>query len=295
VDGLLTNACTPSIRKSFKTPGSPPRIFVDQVPHCRLISARVVSIEWLKPLAVNGDTLEYQLIRLDTGANRTQTVYIGSDTYYLDIDATFKPDIGYAYMVIYSNEFGDSFSNWSAEIRTGLDVDSELQQPIIRNEVDGTRSVFILCSLRVRCASATGSSVQWRPYVTSELVNYLAKLVEFNAEFRDVEPLEAVVNAENLRTGQLTRTRVDAGEGNRTEVRHLVEGSRYAFQLNYFLRFSLVNRETNETRHEVFKFFSETVECSTLSLKDVFGKFFFKFVKLNVYTILIEFILLDMK
>jgi len=247
-----------------------------------------VSIEWLRPLAINGDTLEYQLIRLDTGANRTQTVYIGSDTYYLDIDATFKPDIGYAYMVIYSNEFGDSFSNWSAEIRTGLDVDSELQQPIIRNEVDGTRSVFIFCSLRVRCASATGSSVQWRPYATSELINYLAKLVEFNAEFRDVEPLEAVVKAENLRTGQSTIARVDEGEGNRTEVRHLLEGSRYAFQLNYFLRFSLVNRETNETRHEVFKFFSETVECSTLSLKDVFGNFFFKFVKLNSYKILIE-------
>ncbi len=272
VSSLLTNACTSSISERFKTPGSPPHILVDQVPHCRLISAQVVSIEWLRPIAINGDKLEYQLIRLDTSTNRTQTVYIGFNTYYLDIDESFETGLLYAYMVVYSNEFGNSFSDWSAHIRTGLDVDSDLLKPIIQNDANNTRSVFIYSSLSVNCESASGGSIEWRPYSTNELVNYLEKLIEFDADFKDIKALETFVIAENLKKNQTTRVAVSDKNRKKAVIRFLQPGSNYSFQLNYLLKFSLLNKDTDKTKNEVVRFFSETVKCSTLSLTEVFGK-----------------------
>ena len=101
VAGLTVNKCTSSLIKNFRTPGSPPQNV--SIPVCRLISSRVISIEWLEPLAKNGGDLEYQLIRhamsYELKFNRSETVYIGKKKYFLDTNV--DGNLTYKYMVIY--------------------------------------------------------------------------------------------------------------------------------------------------------------------------------------------------
>lgn len=72
------------------------------IPVCRLISSKVISVEWLKPLFNNGRLAEYQLIRYTISndpltPNRSETIYIGQNNYFLDTDA--NDNTVYRYMV----------------------------------------------------------------------------------------------------------------------------------------------------------------------------------------------------
>lgn len=100
VSKLITNACTKSLSKEFMTPGAAPENV--SIPVCRLISSKVISVEWLKPLFNNGRLTEYQLIRYTISndplsPNRSETVYIGQNNYFLDTDA--NDNTVYRYMV----------------------------------------------------------------------------------------------------------------------------------------------------------------------------------------------------
>ena len=100
VSKLITNACTKSLSKEFMTPGSAPQNV--SVPVCRLISSKVISVEWLKPLSNNGRSTEYQLVRYTISndkmkPNRSETIYIGQNNYYLDTNA--NDNTIYKYMV----------------------------------------------------------------------------------------------------------------------------------------------------------------------------------------------------
>lgn len=110
VSDLISKKCTSSLTKEFRTPGSQPEDV--SLPSCRLISSRVISVEWLEPLAKNGGNLEYQLIRhavsYEFKFNRSETVYIGKKNYFLD--TSIDRNLTYKYMVIkISFYFSDSF------------------------------------------------------------------------------------------------------------------------------------------------------------------------------------------
>ena len=280
VAGSMSFACSKSLVKTFKTAGSAPQN--TSVPVARLISSKVISIEWLEPLLVNGDRLEYQLLRvialinqlegpssLPNNLNQTETIYIGKNTYYLDTNVI--ENLSYKYMVIFGNEFGNTLGEWSVPLATITDTNAE---PMVLC-VNGTNTVFVLFSLSLVCKSPSLVYLKWESYNVNELVNYASELISLNSMFsisnvqmkkysimiyEDKHVKEMVILAANNSIDLL----------NSQLITNLRPSTHYSFKVVIFIQFDLKNLTTNLTTTESYEFFSERVACTTFALSSVF-------------------------
>ena len=97
---------------------------------------------------------------------------------------------------MFSNEFGNTFSPWSAKINTSIQTDNK---PIIL-DVNGTKSVFIFSSLNVTCISPTLAHLTWIPYTLNELLKYIESLIEFDYSLEKAQIIKSSIDINNIKS-----------------------------------------------------------------------------------------------
>lgn len=178
----MSDECTSSIEKSFRTPGTIPKGLT--VPVARLISPKAISVEWLEPVFKNGASLRYQLVRTILPAyhtpanvsNRTETVYVGLGLFYLDLN--IRNESLYSYRVIYTNEFGNSVSDSSNVIHIDSSASRDDEEPIISKKNGSLIQVRMNFNLTLACLSPTSARVQWNRLDMAEILNFLSQLID---------------------------------------------------------------------------------------------------------------------
>lgn len=82
INTSMSNLCAISYEKSFQTPGTIPQGL--SIPHVKQVLSKAVSVEWQEPSFPNGLRLNYQIGRLNIDLNKTETVYSGTNLFFLD-------------------------------------------------------------------------------------------------------------------------------------------------------------------------------------------------------------------
>ena len=246
--------CTQSLAKVFRTPGSIPQGL--SAPKTRLVGPRVVSIEWIEPLKPNGESIQYQLIR-SSKQNLTETLYIGSSLFYLD--STLPYNESFRYLVVYSNEFGNSQSDLSPFISIPLNFSISSTIQLIGPNLKGFLMIF---GLRVQCELPTLSFLTWTRLKNEELFNYFIKIVQDSSILATELRIEkSTVFFNDLTINQTMEIDIASNVTNFT-VSHLIPEHSYSFQL-----FTYFNTET-KARYRVF---SESSQCATSSVSAFFN------------------------
>ena len=134
------------------------------------------------------------------------------------------------------------------------------------------KTVFIFCSLDLTCESPTLIKLKWRTYETIELINYLEKLIKYDAVFENVLINRTVVTVTDVNTNTSRDLSIYEKDTDSMEISHLKPDTNYSVEYSIVLSFDLRNVETGQVTKEVFKFFSETKKCQTYSLHAAFGQ-----------------------
>ncbi|CAF0851247.1 unnamed protein product [Brachionus calyciflorus] len=246
---LISDSCASSLVKNFRTPGFIPQGL--SRPIVKLISPKVVSVEWLEPEFKNGEFLTYQVIRLNLNLNRTENLYSGQDLYFLDLST--KNLNSYRYRLIFINEFGSSISEWSDLIQI------ETNEPlIIDNKIRYNFNMFL------ECPTANFGFLKWiiQP---NEILIFLKKL------FNSVNSIS--FNSLNIIFNDLNISVSNSLEFNEKLI-HLNESSFYAFELMLEIR-------TNSGL--TYYLISERKTCNTPSKATIFGDTRIKFIRKGTY------------
>ena len=280
------DACTPSLTKSFRTLGTVPGLKGLSTPLARLVSAKAISIEWLEPTLRNGQTIDYQLIRLTrkSSTNKTETVYFGNDNYFLD--TTIKNSSVYSYRVVYSNEFGNSISEWSNEILTESIIDPDSTLP--SNQT--SKIIKIIFSLSSNVLSPTALELKWRTYSKTEILNFIklydsdinmnqfSSVLLYNITISNATVLIKNMNNDSSEFELLLSNKANANEVDAKLIKNLIPSTSYELRLNLYFTLEVVNKTKNDSvmNRKAYKFISERVVSDTMSVKAAYGDFYLK-------------------
>ena len=247
------DACTQSLTRNFQTPGSIPQGITS--PFVRLVSSNSISIEWLEPLFKNGETLEYQLLRISNCMtkqsncdknmmNKTETIYFGKDNYYLDTH--LKSKLSYYYKIVYTNEFGYSISPPSIDLAIQVDEEDDEDDYVDHQDPNNNnnstiafnnkpKEMEILFNLKSECSSPTSTTLNWMTYSKIEILNIVKKLFDPNNHFDSWSNNEqypkdnTIIQYKNM--SDLINVTIEIND----EIRYLVESSQMANKLDHYM------------------------------------------------------------
>lgn len=272
--------CTDSLNSVFQTPGTTPS-GIDR-PRIRLVTSNIISIQWSEPQYRNGQAITYQLVRvevkrisernktsnnhLNSTIERSNIIYVGTKNYF--IDKSLYENATYKYMVICTNEYGNSMSEWSPEVNTRL-------YQTLENTNDLNR-IFIFFDLKATSRSPSAVKLNWKKYENSELSSFLYSIVTEKNSRLDKESkisgAQLIISrpvGNNKKSHLIFQLNLPTNKSEAL-VTHLYPNTIYVFSLSLTFEFGNSLKEVNSSK---FKLYSEKLKFKTSSVNEIYSPY----------------------
>ena len=191
----------------------------------------------------------------------------------------------YYYRVVFSNEFGNSLSEWSNEIHTPYDFPDE---EVSKNKTSQT--IRVIFDLKSECVSPNSVALNWKTFSINEILNFIKTYDIFlkmdnNNFLYNLLIKNSTVQIKNANRSNeyeyLISNKPNSNEINQQIIEFLKPSLNYEFRLNLYFVLEIVNA-THLVSNKTYIFQSEKANSTTMSVSDAFGDSYIGLASSNI-------------